>query len=113
MRESRLGEDRDLLPEDDRVQRVDRGDSGLEKIARMLAPARIDRRTADRAHLGRSRRRKSVARPSEAVEDPPEKLGTDAEAERAAVKANRRAVELQAVGRAEDFDDRSAFGRGE
>ena len=80
VRQSGLGEDRQLLPEHDAVERIDRRNARLEEVARKLAPDGLIGEPSIGTLFGDERRRQSVARPAHAVEDAAEQFAADAEA---------------------------------
>ena len=105
--QTRAGEDRELLPADQRVQAVDRGDAGLDEVGR-VARGRYGLMGApltSRSLLGDDGR-PAVDRLAGAVEDPAEQLGRNAELDDLARGSGRAWRRRRGPWVPEDLDDR-------
>ena len=75
VRQSAAGEYRQLLAAHQAVHQVERGDTGLDEVARSRARDRVDGQAFDAAHLARGDRRAAVDHLSDTVEHAAEDRG--------------------------------------
>ena len=102
-------EQRQLLAPHQAVHQVDRGDPRFDEVARQGPPRRIDAHPVDSQAVYGGDRRMAVERPADAVEDPPEDVGSQTHAERLADHGDFRIGDSEAGSRLEHFDDHPVF----
>ena len=90
VRQAAAGEQRQLLPAHEAVHEVERGDAGLDEVARHRARHRIDRQAVDAQALARGDRRPAVDHLADAVEHAAQHRRRDAERQRLAEEAHDR-----------------------
>ena len=112
MRQPVAGEYRELLSADKRHQRVYRGDTGVDEVARVLARHRVQRQSVDVDALAAVYLAAAVARFAESVEGTPEHVLREMHLERFAEEAYLRRVRNEVASPGEDLHERSLFAEG-
>ena len=105
MRQSRAGEQRQLLAAHQAVHQIDGRHPGLDEIARQGAHRRVDRESIDAHPANRRHRRACVGRLTDAVEGSAQHAGADAEQQRLVPDADARVAHSQTHGGFEHLDD--------
>src|SRR3990172_13280230 len=100
----RTGEERELLPADERVEPVDRRDPGLDELRGVLAGVRVDRCARDLATHLRDDRRAAVRGLARAREDATEHVPRHGELDRLPEELHAR-LTVDPRGPLEDLDD--------
>ena len=100
------GEDRQLLPADQRVHAVDGADAGLDKLPRVLAAVGVDGGPVDVPQVGRQGLGPIVDRTAQPVENTAQHVSRDRQLQRLAEEPHARGLVRQAAGALEHLDDR-------
>ena len=105
MRKTRCGEDRQLLTTDQRVQTVDRGDTGLDELSRERTGCRVHRSTVDVKAFVRNDLGTAVDGTTQTVEDSAKHVLRHAQFHLTSGKADLGLFQVDTGGAFEQLDD--------
>ena len=111
VRQAVAAEDGQFLPAHQRVHAVERGDAGLDEVARVDARVRVHRLAVDVAPHAADRRGAAVGRAAQPVEDAPEHGPRDLQVQRFSQETHPRPQVAQPGGPFEDLHHRAGFHR--